>query len=100
MHPEQPPLQSALFFFFSLALNDTPLTNFPIACSDSPYFEEAAQWLYYSRAGRGGTHKADGCDNSLPSLSGPRSGGWNKRCDGEGQEAIVLRCSSMDFFSR
>lgn len=89
-----------MHFFFPSALNDTLLTNFPIACSDSPYFEEAAQWLYYSRAGRRGTHKADGRDNSLPSLSGPQSGGWNKRCDGEGQGAIVLWRSSMDFFSR
>lgn len=91
---------SAECTFFSSTLNDTLLTNFPIACSDSPYFEEAAQWLYYSHAGRRGTHKADGRDNSSPSLSGPRSGGWNKRCDGEGQEAIVLRCSSMDFSRR
>lgn len=38
------------FFFDSAVLsqhpNDTLLTNFPVARSDSPDFEGAAQWLY------------------------------------------------------
>lgn len=45
-----------------------------------------------------GTHKADGCDNSLHTLSGPWKGGWNKGVMEKGRKPSSH--SARDGFSR
>lgn len=70
--------------------------QFPIACSDSPYFEEAAQWLYYRGTGRRGLIKLTGViTRSIPCQGS--EGRMEQRCDGEGQEAIVPQCARWIF---
>lgn len=70
--------------------------QFPITCSDSPHFEEAAQWLYYRGTGRRGLIKLTGViTRSLPCHG--LEWRMEQRCDGEGHAAIVLQCAQWVF---
>lgn len=70
--------------------------QFPITCSDSPHFEEAAQGLYYRATGRQGLIKLTGViTRPLPCHDSERR--MEQRCDGEGHEAIVPQCAQWVF---
>lgn len=70
--------------------------QFPIACSDSPHFEEAARWLYYRGTGRRRLIKLTAViTRSLPCHGSGRR--MEQRCDGKGQEALVPQCARRVF---
>lgn len=70
--------------------------QFPITCSNSPHFEEAAHWLYYRGTGRQGLIKLTGViTRPLPCHGSERR--MEQRCDGEGHEAIIPQCAQWVF---
>lgn len=70
--------------------------QFPITCSDSPHFEEAAHWLYYRGTGRQGLIKLTGViTRPLPCHGSKKR--MEQRCDGEGHEAIISQRAQWVF---
>lgn len=70
--------------------------QFPITCSNSPHFEEAAHWLYYRGTGRQGLIKLTGViTRPLPCHGSKRK--MEQRCDVEGHEAIIPQCAQWVF---
>lgn len=75
-------------YFFFFAPQRHSADQFPITCSDSPHFEEAAHWLYYRGTGRQGLIKLTGViTRPLPCHGSKKR--MEQRCDGEGHEAII-----------
>lgn len=84
--------QNVLFF----APQRHSADQFPITCSNSPHFEEAAHWLYYRGTGRQGLIKLTGViTRPLPCHGSERR--MEQRCDGEGHEAIIPQCAQWVF---
>lgn len=89
MHPKKPLAKKFAFFTHSA-------DQFPITCSDSPHFKEAAHWLYYHGTCRQGLIKLTGViTRPLPCHGSERR--MEQRCDGEGHEAIILQCAQWVF---
>lgn len=65
---------AAVFCFLGgmLPFNDTLLTNFQNTCSWLTLFWSSSTMTILPQHQQTGTHKADGCDNSFPTLSGLR----------------------------
>lgn len=70
--------------------------QFPITCSDSPHFEEAALRLYYHSSSRQGLIKLTGVITRPPPCHCSERK-MEQRCDGEGHEVINPAVCSMGF---
>ncbi len=91
MYPKKPLAQNVLFCPWTTLC--WPISHHLLWLT--PFWRSSTMTLL-PRHRQTGTHKADGCDNSFPTLS------WlekriEQRCDGEGHQAIVPQCAEWVF---